>query len=227
MPLCRLLVGLGNLPAGEVGTADVDHLPLAHELLHRLPDLLPGRGPIHVMHLVEVDMIGLQATKTIFASLPDVIGREPPIVRALAHRLVDLGRQDDPVAPTALSQPAPDDLLGEAVALLHIRRLGATVHVCGIEEVDVGLQGAVHDLEGGWLVRQLTEVQGAQAQPADQQTGAPQVGVLQGGLLSECARFAPMLLVGICNVYSMRSILTSKSPLTRASLSIPDSMTPR
>ncbi len=51
------------------------------------------------------------------------------------------------------ARPPPDDLLGDAVALLHVRGLGAPVHVRGVEVVDPLLQRLVHDLEAGGLVR--------------------------------------------------------------------------
>jgi hypothetical protein len=53
--LCR-----GQVPAGEVGRTDVQHLALLDEQLHGLPDLLPRRAPGDVVHLVQVDPVGLQ-----------------------------------------------------------------------------------------------------------------------------------------------------------------------
>ena len=38
--------------AGEIATAHIEDFALPHQLFHRLPDLLPGRLAIHVMHLV-------------------------------------------------------------------------------------------------------------------------------------------------------------------------------
>jgi hypothetical protein len=47
-------LGEGHIPAGEVAAAHVADLALADELLHRLPDLIPRRGPVDVVHLVQV-----------------------------------------------------------------------------------------------------------------------------------------------------------------------------
>src|SRR5207244_5788182 len=47
-------VRLRDVPGGEVAAADVQDLARGDELLHRLPDLLPGRIPVDVVHLVEV-----------------------------------------------------------------------------------------------------------------------------------------------------------------------------
>jgi hypothetical protein len=49
----------GDVPAGKIAAADIGHLAFANELLHRLPDLVPRRAPINVVHLVEIDMIRL------------------------------------------------------------------------------------------------------------------------------------------------------------------------
>src|SRR5437667_19315 len=108
---------LRDLPAGEVAAPDVEHLPLLDEHLHRLPQLVPRRVPVDVVHLVEVDVVGAQAAQAALARLADVIGGEAPVVRTRAHPPVDLGREDDPLAPaTALREPAADDLLGDALA---------------------------------------------------------------------------------------------------------------
>jgi hypothetical protein len=69
-----------------------------------------------------------------------------------ADRLVDLGREHDPVAAPALGEPAADDLLRGAVALLHVGRLRHAVDVGGFEEVDAMLDRLVHDREAGALI---------------------------------------------------------------------------
>ena len=86
---------LGDVPAGEVAAADVEHLALLHQLLHRLPDLLPRRVAVDVVHLVQVDVVGLQAPQAASHARADVVGRQPALVRALAHAAVDLGGQHD------------------------------------------------------------------------------------------------------------------------------------
>jgi hypothetical protein len=57
-------------------------------------------------------MIGLQPPKAGLARPSDVIRGEAAIVRAGAHRLVQLGSQDNAIATATLSEPATDDLLG-------------------------------------------------------------------------------------------------------------------
>ena len=93
-------------------------LPCCDERLHRLPDLVPRRVAVDVVHLVEVDVIGLQPAQALFARAADVQRREPAVVRPLGHRTEDLRREHDLLAPTAaLREPAADDLLGHALAL--------------------------------------------------------------------------------------------------------------
>ena len=87
-------LGEGHVPAGEVPAADVADFALADQLLHRLPDVLPRRGPVDVVHLVRVDVIGLQPPHARLARAPDVVGRQSAVVRAESHRLVHPGRQD-------------------------------------------------------------------------------------------------------------------------------------
>ena len=41
---------------------------------HGLPDLFPRSQPVDMVHLVQVDVIGLQSTQAVFAGLSDVVG---------------------------------------------------------------------------------------------------------------------------------------------------------
>src|SRR5262249_30272402 len=119
VPLASELAGAGDVPAGEIRGADVDDLALADQDLHRLPDLVPGRPAIDVMHLVEVDRVGLEPLERALARADDVERGEPRLVRPVSHRSEDLGREDDLLAAAAaLREPAADDLLGPAFALL-------------------------------------------------------------------------------------------------------------
>jgi hypothetical protein len=168
-----------NVPAGDIAAADVRHFALANQLLHRLPDLVPRRAPIDVVHLVEIDVVGLQPPKAGLARSADVIGGETAIVRPGAHRLVQLRSENDAIATaTILSEPAADDLLRDAETLLHVRTLWSAIDVGRVEEVDAGFERRVHDLEAGGFAGQLPEVHGAERQPADLQARAAQRCVL-------------------------------------------------
>src|ERR1041385_5818748 len=54
------LVCSGDVPCGEVAAAHIEDFAFPDELLHRLPDFVPGRCPLDVVHLVEVDKVSLQ-----------------------------------------------------------------------------------------------------------------------------------------------------------------------
>ena len=130
-----------------------------------------------MVHLVQVDVIGLQPTQARLAGAPDVVGGQPAVVGAESHRLVHLCGQNDVVAVPAAVQPSADGLLRDAVSLLHVRGLRAAVDVGGVEEVDARIDGGVHDRETGRFVHRVAEVHGAETDPADQQTGTAQVPV--------------------------------------------------
>lgn len=153
--------------------------PLADQLLHRLPDFLPRCGPVDVMHLVQVDMIGLQAPEAGIAGAADVIRRQVFVVGADVHRLVHFCGQYDPVATgLVLRQPLADVFLGDAEALGHVGRLRTTVDVGGIEDVDTSVQSRVHDAETVRFVGQLSEVHAAQRDRADFEARAAKVSVI-------------------------------------------------
>src|SRR5262249_28827004 len=141
--------------------------------LERLPDLLPGRVPVDVMHLVEVDVVGLQPSQAALAGAPDVERGESLVVRSTAEPPVHLGGEDDLVAPpAALRQPASDDLLGDALARL------PPVDVRGIEEVDAGLERPVHHGEAVGLAGVRAEVHRSQTEPADAGSGPTELDIL-------------------------------------------------
>lgn len=170
-----------DLPAGEVAAAHIGDLALADQLFRRLPDLLPRSRPVDVVHLVQVDGVGPQAAQAGLGGPADLVGGQVLVVRAEAHRLVRLRGEHDLVAASAApAEPASDDLLGQAVALLHVRALRAAVDVRGVEQVDARVHRGVHDRETGGLVGGVPEVHGAERETADLQTAAAEMGVLHG-----------------------------------------------
>ena len=179
----RRLVRLRDVPAREVAAPDIDDLARVDEVLHRLPHLVPRRGTVDVMHLVEVDVVGLQSTQARVACVADVSRRETAVVGPVRHRAEHLRREHHLLAsiPT-LREPSADDRLGRARALV------AAVAVCRVEEVDAVLEGTVHDDAGVVLARERTEVHGAEAQLADAQGRASESAVLH--LVLPCSRSA-------------------------------------
>src|SRR5918993_795867 len=172
-------LGHGDLPPGEVAAADVDDLAGGDELLYRLPDLLPRRTPVDVVHLVQVDVVGLEPTEAVLTGLPDVVRRQAAVVGSGAHRLVDLGGQHDLVpASMVLGQPAADVLLGDPVALLHVRGLRPAVHVGRVDEVDTRVEGGVEHGQAVLFADLHAKIHGAQPDPADLQAGPAQIAVV-------------------------------------------------
>jgi hypothetical protein len=111
-----------------------------------------------VVHLVEVDVIGLQPPEAVLAGLSYVVGGQVPVVWAGAHRLVDLRRENDPVTASALGEPTANDLLRDPVTALHVGRLWPAVDAGGIEQVDASFECLVHDREAGGFVGGHAEV---------------------------------------------------------------------
>src|SRR5271166_1897246 len=146
------------------------HLALVSQLLEGLPSLVPRAVPIHVVHLVKVDVVGLEPFQAALAVLADLVRRKAAAVCVglgqvgLAFDgIEDLGGQDHGVpAAASLGKPAPQNLLG--VPLLAT----PAVDVGGVEEVDAELQGTLHDLETLFLGRVPAEVHGAKANVAYQ-----------------------------------------------------------
>jgi len=117
-----------------------------HQRVERSQGFLDGRQAVPLVHLVEVDVVGAQATQARLARSDEVMARQPRVVRSGPHGETRLRRQQDVVSP-ALEDLAKD-LLGTTIG----------VHVGGIDEVDTGLECLVdqasrftagHTPEGG------------------------------------------------------------------------------
>lgn len=107
--------GLGrrNVPAREIAATDIKHFSLLNKEFHGLPDLFPWRMAIDVMHLIDVNMVGLKPSQTVLAGLANMVSRKTAIVRTGSHRLIDFRRQNDTVSPATLPKPATNNLFGQ------------------------------------------------------------------------------------------------------------------
>ena len=85
------------------------------------------------MGLIEIDVVGVDAAQAVVDLREDRLARQPRAVRTEAHRVADLGRDDDLVAVGEVRKGAPDDLFARTLR----------VHVGGIEEVDAGFEGVL------------------------------------------------------------------------------------
>src|SRR6202042_1624098 len=86
----RRFLGLGDMPPREVRRPDVDDLALGAQDLHGLPDLVPRRAAVHVMHLVQVDVVGPQPPQRVLAGPADVQRGQETVVGPVSLAAVQL-----------------------------------------------------------------------------------------------------------------------------------------
>ena len=128
-------LGLHDLRRRVGRGADVAHLALGHEVGQRAERLVVVGPRVPAVDLVEVDPVGLQALQRGLDLAHDPAPRVAGLVRVVAHRAVELGGEDDVVAPVVGGQRLADDLLG----------LAARVDVGGVDEVDARVERPVDD----------------------------------------------------------------------------------
>ena len=66
---------LGQQPGGIVGAADIAHFAAVHQVIQRPQRLIERRLGVGGVHLVEVDIVGLQAAQAGLDRLEDVLAR--------------------------------------------------------------------------------------------------------------------------------------------------------
>ncbi len=165
-----LLAGGGDVPTGKIARTDINHFALVDQAVKSLPGFIPGAVAVDMVHLVQVDPIGLEAFQAALTVFADFIGRQAaPIavdffqVGFARNRVVHLCCQHGGVtASAALGKPAPDDFFGMTV--FH----APAIDIRCVEEVDPQFKGAIHDFETLFFAGLPAEVHGAQAQVADQ-----------------------------------------------------------
>ena len=113
-PVARDPLRLDDLAGGEGGGADVADLALMHEVAERRERLVDVGPRVGAVDLVEVDPVGAQPPQRVLDRTDDPAPRVALLVGVLAHRVVELGGEDDVVAPAAGERLA-DDLLGLAL----------------------------------------------------------------------------------------------------------------
>jgi len=197
VPSSGLLVGLDDVPRRKVAAAHVGDLAAPYQLSHHLPDLVPrGAGAqvrcvperdvaaehtplvycdlpaVDMVHLVQVNVIGLQALQARLRSAANVISTEATVVNARPHHTVHFGCEDDAISPIALGKPSANDLLRLAAAL----RL--PIAIGSVKEVDAQFQRALHNRVALRLRSARTEVHRPQTEATDAQPSAAQFCVL-------------------------------------------------
>jgi hypothetical protein len=127
---------LHQVPAGEIGAADITDLAAANEIVEGADGLLDRRLRIEAVQLEEIDIVGAEPAQAALDRTQQMVTRGADIVRPLAGAEGRLGRDDDAVA--AAGDGLAQDLLGQAVG----------VDVGAVEHGEAGLEADI-DQAGG------------------------------------------------------------------------------
>ena len=104
--------GLGQHPGLKVRAADIADLALPYHVVERRQSLVDRSVKIRRVHLIEVDVVGLQPAQTLVYGGQDVFAGQAAIIRLGSHGAPALGGQDNLLA-SAL-EPFSDNVLGAA-----------------------------------------------------------------------------------------------------------------
>src|SRR5260370_30838631 len=133
----------GDLPRLPVRDADVTNLTPRDERVEGAERLLDGGDRIVRVDLIQIDVVGLEATETRFHSIHEVPPESAPIVALRTDTGVHLGLDNNVLAGAAqVLQRLPESLLAFPVRV-DVRR---------IEEVDASIDGALDQLVGFLLI---------------------------------------------------------------------------
>ena len=127
-------------PGGIVGTADIEDLATAHEIVQSAQRLLKGGVRVGDVHLIEVDVVGLQAAQTALNGAHDVLARAALAIGTAAHRKAKLRRQNNLLAPSF--EPAANIFLGSSNRL---RGRAERIRIGGIKEENAIVEGLIHN----------------------------------------------------------------------------------
>ena len=176
------------MPSREVGRTEIQHFALLDERLERLENLLPRGRAVDMVHLVQIDVIGLHSLQARVAGKPNVLGGQaffvgPVFEFAKAHVAIDFGSDNDALAAVAALREIPaQNLLGDTFPGF------PSVHVGGVPKVDAQIKGVIHDFVRIFFGRLRAEVHGSQTQTRNLQAGSAQTGVLHIASL-QCGNF--------------------------------------
>ena len=136
---------------GKVGRAEVADFALLNEVVQGTEGLLDrgfGVGPVD---LVEVYVVGVEASEAVFHGVENVVAGSASAVGVVVHGHNELGGYNQAVATTL--DPISDHLLG----------LSEVIDVGGVDEVDAKVESLVKDSEGARLIIAAPEVVGPEA----------------------------------------------------------------
>ena len=168
---------LHQMPAGEVGAADIADLARTHEIVQRAERLLGRRQRVEAVQLEQVDMLGAEAPERRLHRVDQMVARAAHLVGALAGAEGGLGRDQHLVAP-ALDR-RPQHLLGGACGI----DVGAVEHrEPGLEaDIDQARRfGHVRAAPGLEELALAAEGAGAEAQHGHMKSGSSEAPVFHG-----------------------------------------------
>src|SRR6516164_9006660 len=140
---------LDDLPSGIVRRRQVAYLALPNQRIHGFQRFFDWDSVIGSMHVVDVEVVGLQALQAFVDRAQDRLARESLLVERVARLVEDLTGEYDLVT-SALESVAEQGLRDSSV-----------VHVGGVEEVDSGIEASADDLVRTRLVKWLSERHGS------------------------------------------------------------------
>ena len=122
-----------------------------HQVVERTQGLSDRRRLVGPVELVEIDTVGLEATKARLTLKPDVATTATTVVRSFAHLAMHLGGEDDVVA-TCIQCPAH-----------HRLRAAAVVDVGSVDEIDPAIERGGDCGDGLVVISEVApEVHGSQ-----------------------------------------------------------------
>jgi hypothetical protein len=138
--------------------------PPPNEVVEGAQRLVHRHVGVEAVHVVQVDVVGLQVAEAVLALLDDVAAAHAAAVGVIrVGREEDLRRDDEPVAVAALLHHLADDRLATSWC--------AAVNVRGVEEVQAGVERRVQDLGRLILRGPVAEHPAADAEWADFDAG--------------------------------------------------------
>ena len=178
--------GLGDLPGGMVGQADVADLARPDQIVIGGEGLLQWRVRVGVVGVVEIDVVGLQTAETRLDLTDDVAAGQAPIIDAGSDDAVGLRRDHHVVA--AATEGAAEDLLcrftvGGSRGAGPVEDRHVAVHVGGVDEVDAEIDCGADDLVGVLRGGGDAEGGGAETDPGHLDPGRAEDGVLHQPIL--------------------------------------------
>ena len=124
------------MPAGEIRAGDVADFAALDEAVESAEGLFDGRGRVEAVHVVDVDVIGAEATEAGFNGFEQVEAGGANVVDVGADSERGFGGDEELVA--AALDGLAGDFFGEAVG----------IDVGGVEHVEAGVEADVYEAGG-------------------------------------------------------------------------------